>query len=73
MNLLTETQLSEILKLSPRTLQTQRQSGRGIPYIKIGKSVRYDLDAVQAYLHEHNYRSTSELIGSSSREGNYNA
>lgn len=57
-NLLTEEQLALILSISPRTLQTQRQTGRGIPFIKIGKLVRYDLTAVEDFIQKNNYTST---------------
>ena len=61
MLLLTEKQLSEILKVSVRTLQAQRQKGFGIPYCKIGRSVRYDMDAIQQYLQQNNFISTSQV------------
>ena len=36
---LTESELSEYLNISIRTLQSQRGRGDGIPYVKIGRSV----------------------------------
>lgn len=59
--LLTEKQLAERLSISSRTLQTDRQRGGGIPYLKIGRSVRYDRDDVVAYLNSRKRTSTSDL------------
>ncbi len=49
---LTESELSEYLNISIRTLQSQRGRGDGIPYVKIGRSVRYQLDMVLKYLEQ---------------------
>lgn len=57
--MLTEEQLANILNISPRTLQMQRQNGRGIPFVKIGKSVRYDVNTVQDFIQRNNCTSTS--------------
>lgn len=43
-----------------RTLQAQRQRGGGMPYVKIGRSVRYDRRVVEAYLIECARTSTSD-------------
>lgn len=59
MPLMTETQLANLLNTSIRTLQSQRQRGNGIPFIKLGKSVRYDLDTVREYLNDNYYNSTT--------------
>ncbi len=59
MEVITEVQLAKLLKVSPRTLQQQRQNGKGIPYFKIGKSVRYSIDVIKQYLQKHEYISTS--------------
>ena len=34
------------------TLRNHRWLGRGIPYIKFGRSVRYSLEAVDAFMQE---------------------
>jgi predicted DNA-binding transcriptional regulator AlpA len=38
---LTEKQVSEITGYSVQTLRNHRHESRGIPYLKIGRSVRY--------------------------------
>jgi len=47
---LTTKDLAERLKLSTRTLETWRARKVGPPYLKAGKSVRYDRRAVQEWL-----------------------
>jgi len=47
---LTEREVSGITGLSVSTLQKQRLYSRGIPYSKIGKSVRYAYDDVMAFM-----------------------
>ena len=42
--------VSEITELALSTLQKQRYYGTGIPYMKLGKAVRYDLRDVYAFL-----------------------
>jgi hypothetical protein len=39
---LDEKQLAKLLGVSIRTLQNRRVAGGGIPFIKIGKAVRYN-------------------------------
>jgi hypothetical protein len=43
---LDDKQISKILAKSPQSLRNERQQGRGLPYYKIGKSVRYKLSEV---------------------------
>ncbi len=50
MNLLSAEQVAELTGLAPDTLAQWRSQRRGIPYLKIGRAVRYDLNDVQAYL-----------------------
>ncbi|MFC1733564.1 helix-turn-helix transcriptional regulator [candidate division KSB1 bacterium] len=49
---ITEIQVSEITSLALSTLRNQRFEGRGIPYCKIGKSVRYNKDDVIQYMEQ---------------------
>lgn len=49
MSIVTEKELVPEVKLCQRSLVGLRQK-RLIPYMKIGRSVRYDLDAVKAAL-----------------------
>jgi excisionase family DNA binding protein len=58
---LTETNLSERLNIPVRTLQSQRLRGDGIPYVKIGRSVRYSLADVEEYLQKNRSYSTREV------------
>lgn len=41
-------------------LEKSRLTGQGPPYEKIGGTVTYDLDEVDAWLKQHKRRSTSE-------------
>lgn len=43
-------EVAEITGLSEETLAQWRSQKRGIPYLKIGRAVRYDPADVQAYL-----------------------
>lgn len=61
MRLVTESALSKLLNISIRTLQSQRSTGTGFPFYKVGKIVRYDLDVVEKQLQENHYKSTSEF------------
>ena len=46
---LTEKQVSELISIALSTLRNNRFKGMGIPYSKIGKSVRYALSDVIDY------------------------
>ena len=48
--LLTSEQVSEITGLSVETLAQWRSQRRGLPYLKIGRAVRYDPAEVRTYL-----------------------
>jgi hypothetical protein len=43
-------QLAALLHVSLQSLQVHRCAGTGIPYVKIGKTVRYRLSDIEAYL-----------------------
>ena len=58
--LLTTQQLSEVTGKSPRSHEKERVEGRGIPFIKMGRSVRYDPQDVQEYLRQRRRTSTSD-------------
>jgi excisionase family DNA binding protein len=49
-DLLTPDQVAAITGLSRETLAQWRSQKRGIPYLKIGRAVRYDPGDVQQYL-----------------------
>lgn len=48
--LLTETEVAAMLRRSVKTLQSDRRLGRGLQYVKIGRSVRYRLADVLEYV-----------------------
>ena len=48
--LLTEKQVSERWNLSLNTLRFWRSTGDGPPYVKLGRSVRYNVSALEKYL-----------------------
>ena len=50
---LTEKQVSEITGFALSTLRNQRFNRTGIPYCKIGRSVRYNLETVISYMENH--------------------
>ncbi len=50
---LTERAAAEHLGLSVRTLQKRRFERQDPPYLKIGRSVRYRLDDLNAFLEAH--------------------
>jgi len=47
---LTEKEVAAITRLSLSTLRAHRFSGRGIPYAKLGRAVRYSSLEVQQYM-----------------------
>lgn len=49
-DLLTSDQVAAITGLSKETLAQWRSQRRGIPYLKVGRAVRYDPADVQQYL-----------------------
>ena len=52
--------LAKVLDKSVRTLQAERQRGTGIPFLKLGRSVRYDPNVVERYLRAQTRASTSQ-------------
>ncbi|MCL4310685.1 MAG: helix-turn-helix domain-containing protein [Actinomycetota bacterium] len=47
---LNEKQVSDMTGISVHTLRNQRAEARGIPYSKIGRSVRYAISDVMNYM-----------------------
>ncbi len=58
--LLDEHALAKALNKSVRTVQAERQRGTGIPFIKLGRNVRYDPNVVEQYLRAQTRVSTSQ-------------
>lgn len=50
---LTEKEVAAMTARALPTLRNERHKGQGIPYSKIGKSVRYDFDDVVAFMERH--------------------
>lgn len=55
-----ENELAAKLKIAVSTLQKQRMNGDGIPFLKMGRLVRYSPSAVAAYLDGCVVNSTSQ-------------
>ncbi len=50
---LNEKQVAELIGVSVSKLQNDRFYGRGLNYIKIGRTVRYSLEKIHRYMQEH--------------------
>jgi hypothetical protein len=53
-------EVSKLIDRAPQTLANDRFLGRGIPYVKIGRLVRYRLSDVLAYCEAHKITPTGE-------------
>lgn len=51
--LLTEKEVSRRFGISCSTLQKHRFKGIGIPYVKFGRLVRYDIDDLYEFMNQH--------------------
>ncbi len=60
---LTEKEVSEISSIALSTLRQDRFEGRGIPYVKLAKSVRYSLQDVIEYLESRKIQTHNEFGG----------
>ena len=62
-NLLNEHQVAKILNISVRTLQKWRhESKKNLPYVKIGKLVRYRIEDIQKYIDSNSRYNTKTKI-----------
>lgn len=68
-NLLSEKEAARILGCSIFKLQKDRRIGSPIPYIKIGRSVRYKLEDIESYIDQQRFSSTSQYGGPSNGHG----
>ena len=50
---LTEKEVVEITRRALPTLRNERHKGEGIPYLKIGRSIRYAYDDVIDFMERH--------------------
>lgn len=48
--LLTRNEVAKMLQLNPHTLSMWGSTGKNIPFIKIGRNVRYKVKDVQDYI-----------------------
>jgi len=48
--LLTETEVEKLYGINKRTLQRERTFNTGIPYVKLGKRVRYQRTIIDQYI-----------------------
>lgn len=58
--LLNEIMVAQLLGVSVQKLQRDRWAGRSIPYVKLGRAVRYRVEDVEAYLAANTRTSTSQ-------------
>jgi excisionase family DNA binding protein len=61
--MLTVLEAADYLRLSTRTLERLRCSGLGPKYVKLGRSIRYQRDALDEWIAGRVVRSTSEAVG----------
>jgi excisionase family DNA binding protein len=61
--LLTQRQAAALLCLSERTLERFRTSGGGPRFVRCGRSIRYRLSDVEAWIASRVVGSTSDLAG----------
>jgi predicted DNA-binding transcriptional regulator AlpA len=59
-NLLKQTDLEKLLGLRPSTLEQMRLTGRGPKFCKIGRSVRYRVEDVTAWIQQNTFNNTTE-------------
>ena len=53
MKLIDERATSEMTDLKVQTLRNHRAKGVGLPYVKLGRAIRYSLDDIQRYIEAH--------------------
>lgn len=58
--LLTEDELAKRWNVAPKTLSNQRCRGEGVPFIRLGRLIRYDPDVVAQHEAVRMIKSTSE-------------
>lgn len=61
-SLITPATLADRLGLTQRTLSEKRITGTGPAFVRIGKSVRYRPESVDAWLLAQEYNSTSQEV-----------
>ncbi len=66
--LLTTRETARFLKISKKTLERMRVEGRGPKFIKVGRNVRYRLDALHEWIETNTVLSTSEVACGNGRD-----
>ena len=61
LQLLTEQETSGLIKVPPQTLRNHRSKGFGLPYYKLGRSVRYSLADIVDYISSHKISTTDNF------------
>lgn len=51
---------AELVGVSVRKIEADRIKGNGIPYLKIGRAVRYKMSDIQEYMNKNKFRHTTE-------------
>jgi excisionase family DNA binding protein len=62
--LLTETEAAALLRQKVKTMRNLRVTGGGVPFVKLGRSVRYRMSDLQAYIASNVRKSTAEAKAS---------
>ncbi|MCI0626794.1 MAG: helix-turn-helix domain-containing protein [Acidobacteria bacterium] len=52
MKLLTETEVSQKLDVTKPCLRRWRHEGRGLPFVRVGRLVRYRFEDIEAFIAE---------------------
>lgn len=63
--LLSEEAAARFLGVTKRTLKQWRQDGRGPRFVKVGRSVRYRMTDLEAFVESHTFTNTTEARNSS--------
>ncbi|MBP7720979.1 MAG: helix-turn-helix domain-containing protein [Alphaproteobacteria bacterium] len=63
MRLITEKEAAHLLGCSVYKLQKDRRIGSPIPFQKIGRSVRYNVEDIQSYIKSQRFTSTAQYAG----------
>ncbi len=61
-DILTTHEAARLLKISRKTLERMRVEGTGPAFCKAGRSVRYRMQDLTAWLESHRFTSTSEAF-----------
>jgi hypothetical protein len=57
-NLITENQLADFMQVSIWKIRKDREFDRGVPFIKIARTVRYSMDDVKSFLDQNKFNSS---------------